>query len=247
MIRKDFPSRLLQVAVLAAAVHAVPALGWGEPAIDRSSSTAALEALPRPTGERKVVTIYEFRSSVTEIPARGATDMFTTALIKSGAFAVAERNRLNEGVVREKQLNAAGQSTGTIAQSPLAGAAFIFEGTISEGSQGETQSTRTLNVGGMELGSGGGTDRIGVDVRVVDATTGLVVDSVNISKTIESSQSSVSGVGNLLGAVLAARGRSLPVSLDAGVQTSRHESLDRALRSCIEVAVLELVKRYGAH
>jgi Uncharacterized protein involved in formation of curli polymers len=247
MIRNSFPSRLLQLAALAAAVHAAPALAWGEPTIDRSSTTAALEALPRTAGEKKVVTIYEFRSSVSEIPARGATDMFTTALVKSGAFAVGERHRLNEGVVREKQLNAAGQSTGTIAQSPLAGAAFIFEGTISEGGQGETQSTHTLNVGGMELGGGGGTDRIGVDVRVVDATTGLVLDSVNIAKSIESSQSSVSGVGNLLGAVLAARGRSMPVSVDAGLQTSRRESVDRALRACIEVAVLELVKRYGAH
>ena len=32
------------------------------------------------------MTIYEFRSGVTEIPARGATDMFKTALVQSGQF-----------------------------------------------------------------------------------------------------------------------------------------------------------------
>ena len=246
MIRQRSLIHIALAATLLAAFHAVPAQAWGDPVIDRSATTSALEAMPRVAGQRKVVTIYEFRSSVTEIPARGATDMFTTALIKSGAFAVAERSRLNEGVIREKQLNASGQSTGSTAQSPVAGAAFIFEGTISEAAPGESQSSRSFNIGGMEVGSGSGNDRIGIDVRVVDASTGLVLDSVNISKAIESSQSSVSGVGNLVSAVLGARGRSLPVSVDANVQSSHRESLDRALRACIETAVLELVKRYGS-
>src|SRR5512147_670697 len=85
------------------------AWGWGEedPQLDNSSTTEKLESLPRvDEANRKVVTIYEFRSSVPEISAGAATDMFTTALIKSGTFAVAERERLNQGVAFEKQLNA---------------------------------------------------------------------------------------------------------------------------------------------
>ena len=78
------------------------------------------------------VTIYEFRSSVSEVSGAAATDMFTTALIKSGSFTVAERQRLNQGVAFEKQLNAQGQTTGDAARSQLKGADFIFEGTVSE-------------------------------------------------------------------------------------------------------------------
>src|SRR5258707_1699838 len=147
MNRQHSATHIALAATLLAAFHALPAQAWGDPVIDRSATTSALEAMPRVAGRRKVVTIYEFRSSVTEIPARGATDMFTTALIKSGAFAVAERSRLNEGVIREKQLHASGQSTGSTAQSPVAGAAFIFEGTISEAAPGESQSSRSFNIG----------------------------------------------------------------------------------------------------
>jgi len=35
-----------------------------------------------------------------------ATDMFKTVLVKTGRFQVVERSHLNEGVLKEKQLNA---------------------------------------------------------------------------------------------------------------------------------------------
>jgi curli biogenesis system outer membrane secretion channel CsgG len=127
--------------------------GWGdeEPQLDNSATTEKLESLPRvEESKRKVVTIYEFRSSVPEISAAAATDMFTTALIKSGTFAVAERERLNQGVAFEKQLNAQGQTTGTVAQSQLLGAQYIFEGTVSEAN---AQASKT-GVAGVFKGLG---------------------------------------------------------------------------------------------
>jgi len=104
--------------------------------VDTSRSSQRLKSLKRKSGPKPVVTIYEFRSGVPEIQARAAQDMFTTALIKSGAFAVAERQRLNEGVIREKQLNAAGQTTGTSTFRKLAGASYIFEVVVSEANAG---------------------------------------------------------------------------------------------------------------
>lgn len=46
------------------------------------------------------------------IEARASTDDLQSALVNIGQFRVAERARLNEGVMREKQINSAGLSDG---------------------------------------------------------------------------------------------------------------------------------------
>jgi curli biogenesis system outer membrane secretion channel CsgG len=212
--------------------------GGSDPVVDNSHTSQALDALPRHTGPKRIVTIYEFRSSVPEVQAGGATDMFTTALIKSGAFAVAERSRLAQGVMAEKQLNASGTAAGSSAANKVAGADYIFEGTVSEANQSGSQNGGGLSFGGLNLGGGNNKDSIGVDVRIVDASNGLVIDSVDVQKNVGSTQTSVSGLGSLIGSVA---GR--PV--DANVQTGRREGVDQAVRACMESAVAELVKRYS--
>ena len=216
--------------------------GWGsDPKLDDSATTKKLQSLPKVQGDKKVVTIYEFRSSVSEVSGAAATDMFTTALIKSGSFAVAERHRLNQGVAFEKQLNAQGQTTGSAARSQLKGADFIFEGTVLEANAQESKTGLGGVFKGLGLETSGDTATIGVDVRVVSSATGEVLDSVNVRKPIKSGGFSVSGVGafaqkmtkkNLQGA-------------DVGVAHEGREGVDEALRACIEEAVYQLVKRYG--
>lgn len=213
--------------------------------VDNSKTSQKLKSLKRKPGAKPVVTIYEFRSSVPEIQVKAAQEMFVTALIKSGAFAVAERQRLNEGVMREKQLNAAGTTTGTSASRKLAGASYIFEVVVSEANPGESQTEGGLSVGGMDLTHGSAKDGIGMDVRIVDAESGLVIDAVNVRKKIEAANTSVSGVGKLAQSIFSLRGKSLPLNPDANVKSSRKESVDKALRSCIEAAVYELAKRIG--
>lgn len=213
--------------------------------VDASKTTRKLKSLKRKPGAKPVVTIYEFRSSVPEVQVRAAQDMFVTALIKSGSFAVAERQRLNEGVMREKQINASGMSTGKSASSKLAGAGYIFEVTVSEANAGESQTEGGFSVGGMDLSRGDAKDSIGMDVRIVDASSGLVVDAVNVRKKLEATSTSVSGVGRLAQSLLARKGKSVPLNPDANVKSSRKESVDKALRACIEAAVYELAKRLG--
>jgi curli biogenesis system outer membrane secretion channel CsgG len=218
-------------------------VGWGSDAkIDNSKTTKKLQSLPRVAkGDRKVVTIYEFRSSVSEVSGAAATDMFTTALIKSGSFAVAERQRLNQGVAFEKQLNAQGQTTGSAAYSQLRGAEFIFEGTVSEAN---AQASKT-GIGGVFRGLGletsGDTATIGVDVRVVSSATGEVLDSVNVRKPIKEGGFSVSGIGSLAQSYT----KKNLQGADVGVAHEGRDGVDEALRACIEEAVYELVKRYG--
>lgn len=216
-----------------------------EAEVDNSKVSQKLKNLKRNPGPKPVVTIYEFRSGVPEIQVKAAQEMFVTALIKSGAFAVAERQRLNEGVNREKQLNASGMTTGNSAGSKLAGASYIFEVVVSEANSGESNTEGGVNVGGMNISGASAKDSIGMDVRIVDASSGLIVDAVNVRKKIESGGVNVSGLGKLAQSIFSMKGKSMPIEADANVKSTHKESVDAALRSCIDTAVLELAKRIG--
>lgn len=213
--------------------------------VDTSGTSQKLKSLKRRAGPKPVVTIYEFRSSVPEIQVKAAQEMFVTALIKSGAFAVAERQRLNEGINRERQMNASGQTTGTSATRKLAGASYVFEVVVSEANAGESQMDGGLSVGGMDLSHGNAKDSIGMDVRIVDAESGIVIDAVNVRKKIAATSTSVSGLGRLAQSIFSMKGKTLPLNPDANLKSSRKEGVDKALRSCIEAAVHELAKRIG--
>lgn len=220
-----------------------------DPVVDRSRTTQALAALtPKPYELRVPVTIYEFRTGVPEVNAASATDMFTTALIKSGQFRVIERERLNQGVVLEKQLNAAGQTTGDTAQQQLTGVRYIFEGIVSEANGGEDTHQASINIGGLNLGKGSNKDSIAIDVRIVDARTGEVLDSVDVSQSLNDSSANIGGTLALAQTVAAMHGRNVsPLTPDVNYQSSHKDGVEHALRACIEAAVLELAKRIDAN
>lgn len=214
------------------------------PQVATSTTSQALKKLPRRPGEPVAVSIYEFRSSVSDVSSRTATDMFKTSLVQSGQFRVVERARINEGVVREKQMNAQGMSTGRSAQQPLRDARYLFEGAVTEANASEKQDSGAFGIGGLEIGGGRNKDTIAVDVRIVDVATGDVVDSITVKKTLKANSASVGGLGALIGNVLAHKGRSTPYVPDARASTSRREGVDEALRAAIDLAVLELSKRF---
>jgi len=237
--------RAIPVAACAVLIAGCANLPRNEaPRVDAAPSTPVIKALPRKPGELVTVSIYEFRSSVTEIPARGTTDMFKTALVNSGQFRVVERARLNQGVIPEKQLNASGLSSGRSARDKLLDAKYIFEGAITQANPGETQRSGGVGIAGAQIGSSTNRDVIGIDVRVVDVATGAIVAVVTVHKSIASDSSSVSGLGSLLGTVLAQQGKSTAYVPDVQYQQQRKQSLDVALRAAIDQAVIELANRF---
>jgi curli biogenesis system outer membrane secretion channel CsgG len=211
---------------------------------DATVGAQKLKKLPRKPGERVAVTIYEFRCELPSVSARAATDMFKTALVQSGQFRVVERSRLNEGVVREKQLQQGGFASGKAAQTQLRGAQYVFEGVLSEANQSELQRSGAVGIAGMQIGGGSNRDSIAIDVRIVDAGSGDIVDAVSVRKSIRSEEASVSGVGNLLGTVMAQRGKSSPYTPDVQAQQRRTEGVDSALRAAIDEAALQLARRF---
>jgi curli biogenesis system outer membrane secretion channel CsgG len=216
-----------------------------DPVVQESKQSQALASLPvKPLDQRVAVTIYEFHSGVPDVSVAAATDIFTTTLVESHQFRVVERNRLNQGLVPEKQLNGAGQSTGTAAQHQLRGARYIFEGTVTEANAGADQHQGGVSIGGLTLGGGKNKDTIAIDVRILDAETGDVLDSVSVSKVLHDSSVGVGGTAALAGTLASMSGHSAnPLTPDVNYQSSRKESIDKALRACIETAVLALIKR----
>lgn len=239
--------RYLPVVAVLAFMAAAPAAAQSrdDPVVgDPSHPAQALRALPRvPVNQRPVVTIYAFRGDVPDVDCDAATDMFTTALVQSGAFVVAERQRLVPDLTVEKQLNAQRFTSGDTASKQLAGARYIFEGTVSDLTADDDQSDGGVSLGGMTLGGSGAKGQLAIDVRVVDVDSGTVIDSIEVHKPIRSRAKHVSGIGNFLSSVSHSN---LPLGADASADSAHQDNVGKALRACIDAAVLELVKRYGA-
>jgi len=210
-----------------------------------NSPPSVLDKLPpKPLNKRVAVSIYEFRSQVSQVSEVGATDMFMTALIKSGQFRVVERNRLNEGVAQEKRLNGAGQTTGTTAQHALRGAQYLFEGAVTEANAAVDSQQGGINIGGLQLGGSKSHDVIAVDVRIIDADSGDVLDSVNVTLPVKASSLGISGTAALASTIAAAHGGSASAfTPDVSTQSSSQTGIDSTVRACIDAAVLELAKR----
>jgi curli biogenesis system outer membrane secretion channel CsgG len=204
--------------------------------------------LPRKSGDARVaVAIYEFTSNLPEISPRGATEQFKTALVQSGQFRVVERAKLDRGVVREKQMNAAGQTTGSTSQQQLRGAEYIFEAEITELGSGTRTSSNGVNIGGLQVGGARNNDEFGIDISIVDANTGDVVDAISVRKRLKGTARSVGGIGALINRVRAEKGKGgVAYSPEVQHQSTSKDNFDAVLREAIEEAVYELAKRFDA-
>ena len=245
MSSNNFQKILAMATFLALQFSSTAFADGSKPYVDRSETTRDLEAQGVSMKARKhSVTVYEVRSEVAEINVRAATDMFTTALIKSRRFRVMERSRLEAGVGKERALNEDGVTTGDAGAYKLAGAGYIFEPVISEANLGAEESESNTGIGGMNVGSGKITDVIGMDIRVIDASTGEIVDAINVRKKLQTKGSSVSGVGNLIDSALSFSGKSGLGSMtpEHSSRKTQRESVDQGIRALIELAVAELAK-----
>jgi curli biogenesis system outer membrane secretion channel CsgG len=201
-----------------------------------AAAPISAKKLPRTAGEPVAVAIYEFRSSVGELAARGTTDMFVTALAHNSTFRVVERAQMQQGLMTEKQLNSQGLTTGTAARQQLR--------TVSEANAAETQRGGSVGLAGVSVSGDKGHDTVAIDVRIVDAATGDILDAVALRRSIKSDAASVSGVGSLLRVAIDRRGGNSAYVPEIDVAQQRKQSLDEALRGLINDAVAQLAARF---
>ncbi len=200
------------VAILVGVVVACCAAFAATPAVAPNGVSAA--TLPVPSGPRKRISIAKFDANGAFVAIYGGSDIggglaaqLTTALVNSGQFIVVERPDLGV-VLREQelaQLNVTSKGSGPHAGSVL-GTQLIVRGSVTEFEQTSDSSGMHLGVSGAGGGAlnvlGGALATrttkgvVGIDVRVIDATTSEILQSRQIEKRLSSSAASVDLVAN---------------------------------------------------
>jgi len=200
------------------------------PTTEGSRVTEKLREIPAPDPAKiRTVTVYRFENK-TGFPqglaiSNGMTDQLITALVKTGHFRVVERAVLHD-LATEKELQASGAATGEAGETKLIGAQLIFAGAVTE-----LDDTGGGGVGvakwGVRVGADVRTAQVGLDMRIVDPGTGVIVDAIDVRRKVRKTgmKAGAWGVG-------------------ANVRVSN--AMDLAIRETIEEAVYQLVTKFGA-
>lgn len=162
-------------SLLLLALLVVPALPQSAVAQEKKLRVAVLDF------EDKTQQSFSFGGR-SKHPGEGIADMLTTALFKTGRYDVIERDRLQE-ILAEQNLGTAGivtpESAAEIGKA-LGADALVF-GSVTEFGYRERDTggaTRKLGIGVSST-----TAEIGIDVRIVDATTAQILAADNVTKT----------------------------------------------------------------
>jgi curli biogenesis system outer membrane secretion channel CsgG len=166
--------------------------------------------------KRIAVTAFEFKAARgSREVGRGMSDMLSDALFNTNRFIVLEREHIKE-VIQEQDFGASGRVKRETAApiGEIEGAQLIIRGSVTE-FEPRCKGGAALIVSAQQA-------CVTVNLRIVDATTGRVVNAT----TVEGRSGSVGG-----GLVFATG--SLPVGLGGWAKTP----MESAIRHCIETAV----------
>lgn len=124
----------------------------------------------------------------------GLSTMLTTALVESNRFIVMERANLSQ-ILSEQELKGSkltDQKTGP-ALGKLTGVQFLIFGSVTEFGASDEGGGFSMGFAGGGLPFTSGLSRqsksgsVAIDVRIVDTTTGRIVDTARVKEKIESS------------------------------------------------------------
>lgn len=106
------------------------------------------------------------------------SDMLTNELASTKAFKMVERKKL-QGVINEQNLGASGRvSSGTAAKiGRLTGAKYLVTGQVSAYEEDVADSGAGISFGGVRLGGKKENAYLAIDLRVIDTTSGEIVDT----------------------------------------------------------------------
>lgn len=123
----------------------------------------------------------------------GLTEMLTTALVNSGRFIVLERKALTD-IQSEQQLGASGavEPSSAALQGKLLGAQVLVRGAVTEYTYRKSSTGGSVNVlKGLGLAASKAEAAVVLDIRLYDATTSQIIDSVKAEGRAASSGTSV--------------------------------------------------------
>jgi curli biogenesis system outer membrane secretion channel CsgG len=166
----------------------------------------------------------------------GLRDMLATALVQSNHFSVVERQELSS-LMQEQELSASGaiEKSTRAKRGALKGADLIITGAVTE-FEGHASGGGGGLLGGMIGGVVGGLGaamnkaHIGVDLRIVDTSTGEVIAAKKIV-----GEANDASLGTLLG------GFGGGYFGGAGLGMYKNTPMEKAVRICIDEAVKYLI------
>ena len=133
--------------------------------------------------------------------------------------------------------------TGNAAQQQLRGARYIFEGTVTEANAGADQHQSGVSIGGLRSEAAKTRTRLQSSShprRQYRRRPGLG----ERQQGVERHSVGIGGTAAFASPVASMSGRNVnPMTPDVNYQSSHRESVDKALRACIETSVLALIKR----
>lgn len=152
------------------------------------------------------------------------TEQLTTALINTGRFIVLERKALDE-VLGEQDLGASGrvnQETAA-AKGRVIGAEWLIKAAITEYTDKKSRSGGGIAIGGVALGGAKREAFVSLDVRIVDAATGEVIDSLKADGRAKSS-GALGGVS--IGGVALAGGKEDTTPIGQATRAALTDAID---------------------
>jgi curli biogenesis system outer membrane secretion channel CsgG len=185
-------------------------------------TVAQAQAAPYQGPQKRIaVTTFEYRAGEgSGSVGKGMSDMLTTALFNTGRFIVLEREQLDE--VMSEQDRAASDRFRKETAAPkgkLEGAELLIRGSVTQ-FEPNCRGGSAVLVSGREA-------CLAINLRIVDAATGRIVNATNVEGT-----SAESRVG-----IVWTRGTALPI----GLGTYSNTPMEAAIRNCIETAVKHIV------
>lgn len=183
-----------RIALGAAAIAVLLLAGCAELPVMGASEPPPQFIYPPYDGLKKRVAVIRFENKVkTPIPdvswniGEGLGEMLTTELFKTGRFIMVERAALAD-VVKEQELGQTGLVRKETAAKvgELLGAQLLITGAVTEFEAQSSGGAGGIGYGGFALNLQVQNAHVGVDIRLVDASTGQVLKSFNADATAQS-------------------------------------------------------------
>lgn len=152
---------------------------------------AAVHPAYAATALKKLVAVESFENKAGAASSweigDGMADMLTDALIQSGNFIVLERQAL-ESVLQEQDFAASGRTTtagATASIGKMPPAQILIRGAITEFDESKKGGGQGLNIRGFNVNMNRDTAHVAVIIRLIDTSTGEVLDSQRVEGNAE--------------------------------------------------------------
>lgn len=152
-------------------------------AAKKPKTPKSFEDLPPSTGPKKTIAVMDFENkagvSAQINLGEGMAEMLATALINSGRFIVVERQAIRD-VLNEQDFSASGRTSpgGAPKFGKILNSQILIRGAVTQFGMRESGGGGAFSIKGIDVGLAASQAAVGVDVRIYDATTGEVLDSV---------------------------------------------------------------------